>query len=427
MLSNSLVVNSARKVTQKHTKTVRNTSMRTEQPAGLAPYASHPAGSRGRLIAEPDCATRSVFARDRDRIIHSNAFRRLNHKTQVFIYHEGDHFRSRLTHSLEVSQIARSLAGLLRLNADLCEAIALAHDIGHTAFGHAGERALREVFAGFGGFDHNLQTLRTLTVLEQRYAAFDGLNLSFETLEGLIKHNGPLFDEDGQLLDEGHRDRVGLLRWYDQKFGFGLHQYASAEGQVAAICDDIAYNNHDLDDGLRAGLFTIDDLRAIPFVFGLVEDLRTQYRDIDDKRLVFELNRRLITLMISDVRQETEKRLAGLSPRCSDDIRAAGAPVVAFSDEFSAHLEQLRRFLFKTVYRNEQVMAIMGDAEKIIRDLVAHYMERPENLPKQWRDRLNLANVNECAGQIRDFVAGMTDRYIIDLHGALFDATPKLR
>ena len=427
MLSNSLIVNfsSLKPKTQQN-----NDQFGQFRPDNttLAPYASHAGFSRGRLIAEQECPSRSVFARDRDRIIHSNAFRRLNYKTQVFIYHEGDHFRNRLTHSLEVAQIARSLAAILHLDEDLCEAISLAHDIGHTPFGHAGERALSKAFSGFGGFDHNIQTMRVLTNLEQRYAKFDGLNLSWETLEGLIKHNGPLVDQNGTMIGyDAGREMPELLRWYELKFGFGLHQQAGPEGQVSAIADDIAYNNHDIDDGLRAGLFTIDDLREVPFVCQLIEDIRAEYAGIEASRLVFELNRRLITLMIKDVQDETSRRLAKLVPQNSDEIRTASRPMVSFSSDFSKKLEKLQAFLFETVYRNDRVMHIMDDAEKMVLDVVKHYMNRPQDLPKQWRVNANSANINESAEHIRDFIAGMTDRYIIDTHRSLFDVTPKLR
>ncbi len=291
MLSNSPVVNFPVK-----------TNGRLADGPRIALFGSFCEHSRGRLIAEDLCPTRSPFARDRDRITHSNAFRRLNYKTQVFIYHEGDHFRSRLTHSLEVAQIARSIAHILHLDEDLCEAISLAHDIGHTPFGHAGERALSRALDGFGGFDHNIQTLRALTNLEKRYAQFDGLNLSWETLEGLIKHNGPLIDRQGDMIgDHAGSNMPEMLRWYELKFGFGLHQQAGPEGQVAAIADDIAYNNHDIDDGLRAGLFELDDLREVPFVWDMVTQIRSDYKGIEPTRVVFELNRRLITMMISDV------------------------------------------------------------------------------------------------------------------------------
>ena len=391
----------------------------------LATYACDAVYSRGRLIQEPACADRSIYARDRDRIIHSTAFRRLNYKTQVFIYHEGDHYRSRLTHSLEVAQIARSLARKLRVDEDLCEAVSLAHDIGHTPFGHAGERALSHALKEFGGFDHNMQALRVLTNLEQRYANFDGLNLSFETLEGLVKHNGPLVDEKGVMIGEKAGEALPeMLRWYELKFGFGLHQHAGLEAQIAAIADDIAYNNHDIDDGLRAGLVEVEDLRAVPFVWEIVEDIKRQYAGIADHRLVFELNRRLITRMVDDVFAETTKRLAELTPQCSNDIRTAGRPVVSFSAQIATDLAELHSFLYGKVYRSERVMSIMGDAEKIICDLVEHYMNQPEDLPRQWRCRSDIADIKECAGHIRDFIAGMTDRYVIDLHRSLFDVTP---
>lgn len=371
---------------------------------------------------------RSDFARDRDRIVHSTAFRRLNHKTQVFIYHEGDHFRSRLSHSLEVAQIARSLARILRLDEDLCEAISLAHDIGHPPFGHAGERALSRALKGFGGFDHNIQTMRVVTSLERRYAGFDGLNLSWETLEGLIKHNGPVgrdrFAKGRNGIGEGHSS---LLHWYEKKFDFRLHQQAGPEGQVAAIADDIAYNNHDIDDGLRAGIIAVDDLREVPLVWDIVSRIRKKHEGIGDDRLIFELNRNLITAMIRDVSAETTRRLEEMSPKCSDDIRESTRPVVAFSDDFVEHVGQLRDFLFETVYRNRRIMDIMQDAERITVDLVGHYMKRPQDLPGEWRCNGSNANINKCAEQIRDFIAGMTDRYIIDMHRSVFDLTPELR
>ena len=417
MLSNSPVVNFPVK---KHS--------RLPDGPQIAPFASCAKHSRGRLIAEDLCPTRSIFARDRDRITHSNAFRRLNYKTQVFIYHEGDHFRSRLTHSLEVAQIARSLAHILHLDEDLCEAISLAHDIGHTPFGHAGERALSRSLDGFGGFDHNIQTLRALTNLEKRYAQFDGLNLSWETLEGLIKHNGPLIDKQGGMIGETAGSQIPeLLRWYELKFGFGLHRQAGPEGQVAAIADDIAYNNHDIDDGLRAGLFELDDLQDVPFVWDLVAQIRSEFRGIENSRVVFELNRRLITMMISDVFAETTRRIDRINPSSSDDVRDADMQMVAFSSEFTLKLAQLRSFLHQRVYRHERVMAIMRDAESVVEDLVEHYMRRPQDMPSDWNCKGVQVNINQCAERVRDFIAGMTDRYAIDLHRSLFDVTPKLR
>ncbi len=400
----------------------------TGRPHQLASYASIASQTRGRLVDEHACPHRSSFARDRDRIIHSTAFRRLNYKTQVFIYHEGDHYRSRLTHSLEVAQISRSLARQLHIDEDLCEAMALAHDMGHAPFGHAGERAMAHVLKAFGGFDHNLQTVRILTELEKRYPQFDGLNLSFETLEGLIKHNGPLMDENGALLarDPSH-EMVQTVRGFEQAYDFGLHQYASLEGQVAALADDIAYNNHDIDDGLRAGLIKIDDLRDVPFVWELIGKIRSEHDDIADERLVFELNRRLITLMIFDVREETTRRLGGLAPANSDDIRRAGQTIAAFSKDFSMHFKNLQNFLRERVYQNERIKAIMADAESVTSDIVSYFLKNPDRLPEEWHCESGVTKRDECAVSIKDYVAGMTDRYILDLHRSLFDVTPKLR
>ncbi|MCP4936600.1 MAG: deoxyguanosinetriphosphate triphosphohydrolase [bacterium] len=417
MLSNSPVTNFPVK-----------TNARSPDGPGIAPYASYGEHSRGRLISEKLCPIRSPYARDRDRITHSNAFRRLNYKTQVFVYHEGDHFRSRLTHSLEVAQIARSLAYMLHFNEDLCEAISLAHDIGHTPFGHAGERALSRALDGFGGFNHNIQTLRTLTNLEKRYAQFDGLNLSWETLEGLIKHNGPLTDHQGGMIGKyACLQMPELLRWYELKFGFGLHLQAGPEGQVASIADDIAYNNHDIDDGLRAGLFELGDLQDVPFVWDLVTQIKSEFKGIENSRLVFELNRRLITMMLSDVCEETERRIDMINPLSSDAVREANKQMVAFSSEFILKLDQLRSFLYQRVYRHDRIMAIMNDAESVVEDLVNHYMRRPQDMPNDWNCKGVRVNINQCAERVRDFIAGMTDRYAIDLHRSLFDVTPKLR
>jgi dGTPase len=394
----------------------------------LAPYASFAGQSRGRQSYEPPCPSRTPFARDRDRIIHSTAFRRLNFKTQVFVCYEGDHYRNRLTHSLEVAQIARSLARLMKLDEDLAEAIALAHDIGHTPFGHAGERALHRVLSGFGGFDHNLQTFRVLTKLERRYADFDGLNLSWEMLEGLIKHNGPLCYEDGRGTGaySGAYLPPPLLQ-IDAELGLELHLQTGLEAQVAAIADDIAYNNHDIDDGLRAGLIELEDLEEVELVWSVVRELRVEHPGLETDRLVFELNRRLINLMILDVVQETQNRIADLQPTCLEDIRRAGGALVSFSKGFERQLDQLRDFLYQAVYRHERVMTVMRDAERVVEDLVTHYMNRPKDLPHEWACGMTLVNINECAGRIRDYIAGMTDRYALDLHRSLFDATPNLR
>jgi len=400
----------------------------TCRPHELASYASIASQTRGRLVEEHVCPHRSSFARDRDRIIHSTAFRRLSYKTQVFIYHEGDHYRGRLTHSLEVAQISRSLARQLNIDEDLCEAMALAHDLGHAPFGHAGERAMAHALKAFGGFDHNLQTLRILTELEKRYPQFDGLNLSFETLEGLIKHNGPLMDKSGALLakDPSH-EMVQAVLGFEHTYGFGLHLYASLEGQVAALADDIAYNNHDIDDGLRAGLIKIDDLRDVPFVWEVIGQIRAEHENIADERLVFELNRRLITLMIGDVREETTRRLGALAPASCEDIRRAGQTIASFSKEFSMHFKNLQDFLRERVYQNERMKGIMADAESVTSDIVLYFLKNPQCLPKEWLCESDVAKRDECAVSIKDYVAGMTDRYILDLHRSLFDATPKLR
>ncbi len=392
---------------------------------GLATYAADAGRSRGRAFAEAPCPMRTPFQRDRDRIVHATAFRRLTYKTQVFLLHEGDHFRTRLTHTLEVSQIARSMARLLQLDEDLAEALALAHDLGHPPFGHAGERALNEVMAAYGGFDHNAQSFKVVTALERKYAAFDGLNLTFETLEGLAKHNGPLAPAG---TSPGHHD---VLRAVIEPAGLTdtlqLDLYASAEAQVASIADDIAYNNHDIDDGLRAGLIDIAELADVPFVGGFVRALGGPASDMDRGRMIYEVNRRLITVMIDDVVAESRKRLARTGAQSADDVRHAGEAVVAFSDERRAELKGLRAYLFRTVYRHQRVMHEMGNAERIVRELFARFMADATSLPG-WRSRAFVGMADrERAERIADFIAGMTDRYAVAEHRRLFDATPDLR
>ena len=368
---------------------------------------------------------RTPFQRDRDRIVHATAFRRLTYKTQVFLLHEGDHFRTRLTHTLEVSQIARSMARLLQLDEDLSEALALAHDLGHPPFGHAGERALNAAMVAFGGFDHNAQSFKVVTGLERKYADFDGLNLTFETLEGLAKHNGPLLPAG---TSPGHHD---LLRAVVAKAGLAeplhLDLYASAEAQVASIADDIAYNNHDIDDGLRAGLIEMSDLTDVPFVGGFVRALNARVGPLDHGRMIYEVNRRMITAMIDDVVSESRVRLARISARSLDDVRDAGDAVVAFSGRRRAELAGLRDFLFRTVYRHARVMRVMGDAESIVRDLFARYMADASALPGRRGDAVAGLADGERAVRIADFIAGMTDRYAVAEHERLFDATPDLR
>ncbi len=381
----------------------------------LAPYASDPAKSRGRLVAEPESSTRTPYQRDRDRIVHSAAFRRLEYKTQVFVNHEGDYYRTRLTHSLEVAQIARSIARALDLNEDLAEALALAHDLGHPPFGHAGEDALKEAMRDFGGFDHNAQTLRILTKLEQRYAAFDGLNLAWETLEGVVKHNGPLTGKaNNKPLPEG-------IAEYNATHDLKLDTWASAEAQVAALADDIAYNNHDIDDGLRAGLFEIDDLRKLPLVGPTFEQVERRYPGLERPRLINESIRRLIDHMVNDLLAETRRRLAAAKPKSPDDIRGAGHALVAFTDEMRAHDSTLREFLMRRMYRHFRVNRMTSKARRVVGELFQLFVAEPECLPTEWQDLVAHKNGAETARVATDYIAGMTDRYALDEHRRLFD------
>ena len=388
---------------------------------GLAPYAVDPALSRGRLYPEPADPTRSPYSRDRDRILHAAAFRRLNYKTQVFIYHEGDHYRSRLTHSLEVAQIARSIARTLRVDEDLAEALALAHDLGHPPFGHAGERALDAAMGEAGGFDHNAQSLRVVTALERRYANFDGLNLTWEALEGLVKHNGPLL---GPAAGAPVQDSILV---YCARHDLELATYASLEAQAAALADDIAYNNHDIDDGYRAGLFGLDDLAEVPIVRAMLDHVRVAYSGISGGRLLNEVNRRLISAMIKDVIAETERRLDALDPRSADDVRHGGRAMVAFSEEMRAGVDELRAFLHARVYRHERIASIMREAESVVRDLFARYSADPASLPAEWREQAPEPGTQGYARHVADFIAGQTDRFALEEHRRLFDATPDLR
>jgi dGTPase len=398
--------------------------MVVETAAPRAPYASDPAASRGRVHAEKPSGTRNPFRRDCDRIIHCSAFRRLAHKTQVFVFHEGDHFRTRLTHTLEVSQIARSLARALGLDEDLAEALALAHDLGHPPFGHAGERALDRCLAACGGFDHNAQTLRVVTVLERRYAGFDGLNLCWETLEGLVKHNGPLTGRDGSPLGRYREHGVPhAIRLHGKSQDLELWSFASPEAQVAAIADDIAYDAHDIDDGLRAGLFALDDLSALPLICDVLEEVR----DIESSRQVHELVRRLITRMIEDVIAETARRLRALAPRSADDVRRADAAVAAFSLVMLEADRAIKGFLYPRMYRHGRIMRIMADAESVVSELFARYTDQPEQIPSEWVQCLETCDETARLRRVGDFIAGMTDRYALIEHARLFDSTPELR
>jgi dGTPase len=409
-----------------------------------APFAADPAASRGRLYDEPPSATRNDFRRDCDRIIHCTAFRRLAHKTQVFVYHDGDHYRTRLTHTLEVTQIARSLARALDLNEDLAEACALAHDLGHPPFGHSGERALDQCLAHHGGFDHNAQTLSVVTRLERRYAGFDGLNLTYETLEGLVKHNGPLTDAGGRAI--GRHAAHGVARAildYDAVQDLELALYPSAEAQAGAIADDIAYDAHDIDDGLRARMFAIDELAALPLIRDILAEIEKGSRPsltrkaegrgqgqgeisqggLEPARRAHELVRRLIARMIEDVISHSKHLIGQRAPGSVEDIRRAGAPVVSFSPAMAEADRAIKAFLFPRMYRHPRIVRIMRDAQSVVTDLFARYMCAPHDLP------LRDAPTETAMGprQIADFIAGMTDRYALSEHARLFDTTPELR
>ncbi|MBZ9965596.1 deoxyguanosinetriphosphate triphosphohydrolase [Mesorhizobium sp. BR1-1-2] len=388
-----------------------------------AAYASDPARSRGRLFEEVESPTRTPFQRDRDRIIHSTAFRRLKHKTQVFIAHEGDHYRTRLTHSIEVAQIARALARALRGDEDLAEAVALVHDFGHTPFGHTGEDALNEKMADWGGFDHNAQSLRIVTRLEARYAEFDGLNLTWETLEGLVKHNGPLTDADGKGL-KGPVPQA--IRDYSELHDLELDRFAGIEAQCAAIADDIAYNTHDIDDGLRAGLLTLDMLKAVSLPGTILEGVRARYPNLDEVRTGHELMRRQITAMVEDVIRSTTANLERTGPRSADAVRAAGETMVTFSAEMAVAEKELKAFLYKHLYRHKEVMRVRADAERIVRDLFDVYFADPRAMPDGWREGLDRAEDRIKARSVADFLAGMTDTYALKEHRRLFDRTPDL-
>jgi len=392
-------------------------------------YACDPERSRGRLFAEPPSKTRSPFRRDCDRVIHSTAFRRLKHKTQVFVFHEGDHYRTRLTHSLEVAQIARALARQLGLDEDLTEALALAHDLGHPPFGHAGERALDACMQAHGGFDHNAQTLRVVTSLEHRYPEFDGLNLTWETLEGIVKHNGPLAERSGAAVgryrDHGIPSGISdFIRTYDLE----LWSFASLEAQVAAIADDIAYDAHDIDDGLRAGLFTVDDLKIMPLTADMIADIARHYPDLDDDRRGAELVRELISYLIGAVASEARGRLEAAKPNSVDDVRNHGKVLIGFSPGAAQAEAEIKSFLKLRMYRHPRVMHVMGDAERILFDLFARYQKVPSDLPPEWLPPgADAETETERARRIGNFIAGMTDRFALTEHQRLFDSTPDLR
>jgi len=398
--------------------------------APRAAFSCDPDRSRGRQFAEPPSSNRSAFRRDCDRVIHSTAFRRLKHKTQVFVFHEGDHYRTRLTHSLEVAQIARAIARQLGLDEDLTETLALAHDLGHPPFGHAGERALDACLRQHGGFDHNAQTLRVLTALEHRYPEFDGLNLTWETLEGVVKHNGPLTDRGGRPLPRyaEHGVPIGIVE-FSQRFDLELWSFASLEAQVAAIADDIAYDAHDIDDGLRAGLFRVDDLRAVPLTASIIEDIARRYPTLAESRRGAELVRELISHLIGAVTAETSRRLGEAMPRSAEEVRRASTAMVAFPAATATAEAEIKAFLWTHMYRADRVMAVMRDAEAIVAELFQRYCDHPADLPPDWLPADG--PVAECEAdrfrRIRNFIAGMTDRYALTEHQRLFDSTPDLR
>ncbi len=374
-----------------------------------AGFASDPARARGRLVPEEESSFRSCFQRDRDRIIHASAFRRLKHKTQVFVEHEGDSYRTRLTHSIEVAQVARTIAGALGLNPELTEAVALAHDLGHTPFGHTGEDALHELMRPYGGFDHNAQAIRIVTRLERHYAGFDGCNLTWECLEGIAKHNGPV---TGQL--------PWALAECNAGFDLELHTHASAEAQVAALSDDIAYNNHDLLDGLRAGLFSDEEIQALPIVGDCYTEVDQKYPCLDAYRQRHEALRRVFGVMVSDVIDTSRQLIAGSGAQSVEDIRGLGYPVIQFSKTLWAQLKQIRAFLFTRMYRAPSVMEVRAEVSKVVEELFPIYLNDPKQMPERWHCDIEAAQDETALARIvSDYIAGMTDRFALQDHARL--------
>lgn len=382
----------------------------------LAPYACQWNESYGRVHLEEEDPNRSPYQRDRDRVIHSTAFRRLQYKTQVFIFHESDHYRTRLTHTLEVAQVARSIARGLHLDEDLTETLALAHDLGHPPFGHAGERALNRLMGSYDGYDHNAQSLRMVTRLEKRYGGFDGLNLTRIALDGLAKHNGPVNTRESAFYAK-----------FAYETNIDLSTHGTLEAQVAAISDDIAYNAHDVEDGLRSGLIGLEQIRAVALGREVIESIEAEFPGLDARRTRYEITRRLITLPIRDVVTEVKREIETLRPETSRDIVFAGRQLVHFSQDMAHKVKELKEFLFSELYRHEQVMAVMDNADRIIDDLFHFHCDAPSKLPAVWLDRLDRDNPSHVARRVCDYVAGMTDRFAIQKHRELFDATPELR
>jgi dGTPase len=381
-----------------------------------APFATDPSRSRGRLHAEPESGARTPFERDRDRIVHASAFRRLRGKTQVFIAHEGDHFRTRLTHSLEVAQLARAVARQMGLDDDLAECLGIAHDLGHPPFGHTGEDVLDACMQGYGGFDHNAQTLRVLTKLERKYPSFDGLNLTWETLEGVVKHNGPLVRYGASL-----QDLPVAIQEYVAVHDLELATWPGLEAQVAAHADDIAYNNHDIDDGLRAGLFTLEELRGeVPLVASVLATVEADYPEIDAFRQVAELVRRLIGVWVDDLVTESNRRIAQAKPQSAEDVRAAGKPLVGFSDAMNEDQAVLRRFLMARMYRHWRVNRSRSLAKRVLRALFDLFLQEPELLPPSWQQGGDGAKGQKTARRVCDYIAGMTDDFAFEEYRRLF-------
>ena len=381
-----------------------------------APYATRFEESRGRFFEEAGSPTRTPFQRDRDRIIHATAFRRLKQKTQVFVAHEGDHFRTRLTHSLEVAQISRTIARILGLDEDLAETLALSHDLGHPPFGHAGEDQLDACMAPYEGFDHNAQSLRIVTRLERRYPQFPGLNLTWETLEGLVKHNGPLTGPDTPVtaLPAAFRDFAHLE-------ALELDQFAGPEAQVAALSDDIAYNNHDIDDGIAAGLFRVSDLMELPMVGDVFRGVRVEYPEIDDRMVTYEAVRRLIGLWINDLVEETGRRIARLKPGSAAEVRALGEPLIGFSEAMEGPQRALRVFLYARMYKHYRVNRMRSKAKRVLADLFEVFLAEPETLPPPWNTAAMPLDAPQRARVVCDYVAGMTDSFALEEHRRLFD------
>ncbi len=380
-----------------------------EPPAARAPFAARQAESRGRFHAERESATRTCYQRDRDRVIHSTAFRRMKHKTQVFVQHEGDYYRTRLTHSLEVAQIARSLARVLGLDEDLAETLALAHDLGHTPFGHAGEDALNMATETIGGFDHNAHALRLVTKLEHRYAAFDGLNLTWETLEGLVKHNGPL-----------RPSLPGPIKSFDAQWNLELSSWPSLEAQLAALADDIAYVNHDIDDGLRAELFGVEDLMRAPLAGAHVKRALARFGRIELGRFIGELVRTLMSELVDDLLAETRRRLAAAMPQSAADVRAQTQALAAFTPAMAEQVAAIKRFLFAHMYRHPRVTVPVGRAKVVVGELFEAFSADPGKLPADWARACGAPGDAVTGGVVRDYIAGMTDNYALAEYSRVF-------